>query len=446
MGTAVSTNVFPQLSQPLTTPAQSEFRVFGPQPGEGAALPNLLTSAAQGKDSAAVLGFNGGAADTFDAATYGARVQRVSLAAEFQRVRERIAAVQEGGGNTVAAAGVEQLEFRFVAESRQEELAIFQRRTAEVAAGLKGRQSESFVQASRQMAARFSLSVKLSGAALNGFAGAAEGLKNGGPDSLDQFIGFAQDALKQLDEKVSELFSLLHDLVQSGGELRERIDSFIAELRSLGLLGGGEAAAGPGNTLSAAAQTRSFSIQLTFEFEYQEVLQVQQGAVQQSDPIVFDLDGDGIELTSYTQGARFDITGTGKKVTTGFVTGGDAFLAIDRNGNGRIDDGTELFGDQNGAANGFEELRRLDTNGDGRINQLDANFNKLLLWRDNGNGITEPGELISLADAGIVEISLGYRNVNQSAAGGNRITQVATFVRADGSRGTAADALLNYLA
>ena len=105
-----------------------------------------------------------------------------------------------------------------------------------------------------------------------------------------------------------------------------------------------------------------------------------------------------------------------------------------------------MFGDQNGAANGFEELRRLDTNGDGRINQLDANFNKLLLWRDNGNGITEPGELISLADAGIVEISLGYRNVNQSAAGGNRITQVATFVRADGSRGTAADALLNYLA
>ncbi len=446
MGTAVSTNVFPQLKRSLATPAQSGFRASAAQPGEDAALPNLLTSAAQGKDSAAALGFNSRAADTFDAVTYGARVQRVSLAAEFQRVRERITAVQEGSGDAVAAAGLEQLEFRFVVESRQEELAIFHRRAADVAAGLKGGQNEAFMLASRQMAARFSLSVSLSGAALNGFAGAAEGLKNGSPASLDRFIGFAQDAFKQLDEKVNELFSLLHDLVQGGGELRERIDSFIAELRSLGLLGGGDSAAGPGNTLSAAAQTRSFSIQLTFEFEYQEVLQVQQGAVQQADPIVLDLDGDGIELTSYTQGAQFDITGTGKKVTTAFVTGGDAFLAIDRNGNGRIDDGTELFGDQNGATNGFEELRRLDTNGDGRINHLDANFNDLLLWRDNGNGITEPGELISLADAGIVEISLDYRNVNQAAAGGNRITQIASFVRADGSRGTAADALLNFIA
>ena len=191
-------------------------------------------------------------------------------------------------------------------------------------------------------------------------------------------------------------------------------------------------------------QAGSLSIQLEFEFEYEERVQVQQAAVQQSDPIVLDLDGDGIELTSYAQGARFDITGTGKQVTTGFVTGGDAFLAMDRNANGRIDNGAELFGDQNGAANGFEELRRLDTNRDGRINRLDAEYDGLLLWRDDGDGQTEAGELIGLAEAGIEEISLGYRNVSQVAAGGNRIAQIASFLRNDGSRGTAADALLNF--
>ncbi len=444
MGTAISPNVFPQLNLPLTAPALPKLRVSGQEPGESVALPNRLTAAAHDPGTDAVTGPETGVADTFNAVTYGARVQRMSLAAEFQRVWERIAAVQERSGGTQAAAGLEQLEFSFVAEARIEELAVFQRRTADVAAGLDGTRNESFVRASRAMAARFSVSIKLSGAALNGFAGAAEGLQDGDPASFDRFLGFAQDALAQLDEIASELFSLLHDLVQGGGDVQERIDAFIEELRALGLFGEGNTAAQPGEALSTAMQTGSLSIQLEFQFEYEELVQVQQAAVQQSDPIVLDLDGDGIELTGYTQGARFDITGTGKTVTTGFVTGGDAFLAIDRNANGRIDNGTELFGDQNGAANGFEELRRLDTNRDGRINRLDRGFDDLLLWRDDGDGQTEAGELLGLADAGIQEISLGYRNVSQVAAGGNRIAQIASFLRNDGSRGTAADALLNF--
>ena len=60
------------------------------------------------------------------------------------------------------------------------------------------------------------------------------------------------------------------------------------------------------------------------------------------------------------------------------MTGGDAFLAIDRNGNGSIDDGTELFGDQNGAAHGFAELAKFDSNHDGVINAQDDDFDKLL--------------------------------------------------------------------
>ena len=101
---------------------------------------------------------------------------------------------------------------------------------------------------------------------------------------------------------------------------------------------------------------------------------------------VVDLDGDGIELTSHTNGAQFDILGNGQTQNTAFVTGGDAFLAVDRNGDGMINSGKELFGDQHGAANGFEELRKLDANGDGVINRLDPSFSKLALFRDNGDG------------------------------------------------------------
>jgi hypothetical protein len=103
-----------------------------------------------------------------------------------------------------------------------------------------------------------------------------------------------------------------------------------------------------------------------------------------------------------------------------------------------------LFGDQNGAANGFEELRKLDSNGDGVINRTDRDYAQLLLWRDNGDGKSDPGELISLAEAGIEEISLQYRDVNLAAAGGNRLAQLATFRWSDGRLGNTADAILNY--
>jgi hypothetical protein len=175
-------------------------------------------------------------------------------------------------------------------------------------------------------------------------------------------------------------------------------------------------------------------------------VQVGEGQVQESDPITLDLDGDGIELTRYGNGARFDITGKGQAATTAFVTGGDAFLAVDRNGNGIIDSGKELFGDQNGAKNGYEELAKLDSNLDGVINKLDKDFAKLVLFKDNGNGRTEPGELVSLTQAGIVELSLNHQNVNLKAAGGNRIGQIASYRRADGSVGQTADAILQFIA
>lgn len=91
--------------------------------------------------------------------------------------------------------------------------------------------------------------------------------------------------------------------------------------------------------------------------------------------------------------------------------GGDwALLAYDKNGNGKIDDGTELFGGDDKSSNGFEVLRAFDSNKDGVINRKDKRFTKLRLWVDgNGNAVTEKGELVTLASKDIQEISLAYK-------------------------------------
>lgn len=449
MGTAASPNVFPQFSQLINTAPTLKQGVRGRIPNANAALPALVAAAGKGAPARAPRMSEADIEGNYDALTYRTRMERVSLAAEFQKVRERIAEAYQETGATETGGRMEQLLFSFFAESRYEELAVFQQRAAKIAEGLDGAQQQAFVQAARGISVRFSMSLTITGAALHGFTGGAEALQNGEPASFGQFLGFAQDALNQLDEIANEVFSLMHDLVQGGGELRERLQKFIGELEALGLFGNGEAPAlpeGMAGTSQTQFQAQNSVIQMEFEFEYTEITPFREQIVQEADPIVVDLDGDGIELTSHHNGARFDITGTGNTVTTAFVTGADAFLAIDRNGNGRIDNGTELFGDQNGAANGFEELRKLDSNGDGRINRLDDNFEILRLWRDDGDGNTEDGELITLAQGGVEEIALGYRNVNQVAAGGNRIEQIASFLRNDGSRGTAADAILNFTA
>ncbi|HQO35514.1 MAG TPA: hypothetical protein PLG59_12675, partial [bacterium] len=111
------------------------------------------------------------------------------------------------------------------------------------------------------------------------------------------------------------------------------------------------------------------------------------------------------------------------------------------------DNGRELFGDQNGAQNGLEELARYDTNGDNRIDEYDAIYDSLALFSDsNANGVSEAGELRSLREAGIASINLAYRNVDHTLSSGNRVAQLASFTTFDGRKGTVADALLNYIA
>ncbi|WP_371171731.1 hypothetical protein [Aliiroseovarius sp. 2305UL8-7] len=160
------------------------------------------------------------------------------------------------------------------------------------------------------------------------------------------------------------------------------------------------------------------------------------------DPLVIDLDGDGVELTALSQSeAHFDLNVDGFAERTGWVSPDDGLLAIDVNGNGQIDDTTELFGDQTGFDNGFAQLAALDSNSDGKIDASDDGFNDLLVWRDlDQDGVSNDGELQSLSEIGIVSINVSADEVSETNAG-NTITHRGSFTFDDGSIGLIEDVL-----
>lgn len=166
-----------------------------------------------------------------------------------------------------------------------------------------------------------------------------------------------------------------------------------------------------------------------------------QPPVRQSDPLALDLDGDGLRTTGVERGVAFDIDGDGVTDRVSFVTGGDAFVALDRNGNGVIDSGRELFGDQLGHANGFLALADHDANGDRRIDAGDAVYADLRLLRIDSDGSQS---LTTLAAAGVRAIHLDYVDTRQALNAYDSITQLGRFERSDGSTGTAGDLLLGY--
>ncbi|MFZ5659599.1 MAG: hypothetical protein ACOY5C_07070 [Pseudomonadota bacterium] len=160
------------------------------------------------------------------------------------------------------------------------------------------------------------------------------------------------------------------------------------------------------------------------------------------DPLLLDLDGDGLETVGLDAGAYFDHDGDGVLTRTGWAGRDDALLVWDRNADGSIDSGAELFGDftplPNGtlAPNGFAALAALDANGDGLLDANDPAFAELKLWRDaSQDGVSQGGEFITLADAGIVSLNLASTLKNQNLANGNQLTRAGSFTRADGSTG-----------
>jgi hypothetical protein len=149
-------------------------------------------------------------------------------------------------------------------------------------------------------------------------------------------------------------------------------------------------------------------------------------------PLVLSFDGGPVQYLA-DRAHAFDVNGAAS-IVTDWPTASTPWLAVDRDGNGAIDDGSELFGSLSPLAgggrapNGFAALRELDADGDGRITPADPGFAKLLVWSDrDGDRRSSPGELASAASFELLSIDLAYRVAPSCDARGNCEVERAAF-------------------
>ena len=166
------------------------------------------------------------------------------------------------------------------------------------------------------------------------------------------------------------------------------------------------------------------------------------------DPLVLDLDGDGLETLSADghRGALFDHDGDGIRTATGWLKSDDGFLVYDRNNDGKINDLTELFSERfaSNTPHGFAALSSLDSNHDGKVDALDEQFSRLKVWRDlNEDGQSSPEELFTLSQLNIRALYTHFEAQDQWQ-GGNHLTHLGQYETEEGHRHAMGDINFGY--
>lgn len=192
-----------------------------------------------------------------------------------------------------------------------------------------------------------------------------------------------------------------------------------------------------GSVVTADGQKIDFRITLDMSRSYTEEsnISLRLGDTRQKkDPLVINFAGNAAQLSN--QRFRFDLDADGQTEDINFVASGSGFLALDRNGDGKINNGLELFGARSG--DGFAELAQLDADHNGWIDENDTAFHQLLVWTKNSQG---KDQLSTLDQAGIGAISLTNVATPFDLKGANnvldgQIRSTGIYLQATGAAGT----------
>lgn len=187
-----------------------------------------------------------------------------------------------------------------------------------------------------------------------------------------------------------------------------------------------------GQVTTADGRRIDFALDLEMaRYEREESsISVEIGTPRKKDPLVLNLTSDRVRLEAGR--FDFDLDADGETDSIARLGSGSAFLALDRNANGQVDDGRELFGALSG--DGFADLAALDDDGNGWIDESDAAFTQLRLWRAGE-------QMVSLAEAGVGAIALDHRATpftlkDSSGAVAGEVRTTGVFLNEDGSVGT----------
>lgn len=194
-------------------------------------------------------------------------------------------------------------------------------------------------------------------------------------------------------------------------------------------------AAGVINTADGKQIAFSLSLSMSRSYHQESSTTITIGDTRRlQDPLVLNFDGEAAQLTD--QRFAFDLDADGDNESINFVAGGSGFLAFDRNGDGQINDGSELFGAASG--NGFGELAAFDDDHNGWIDENDAAFTKLQVWTKDSNG---NDQLATLKEANVGAIGLDhvatafdFKDADNDLQG--RIRSSGVFLQEDGKVGT----------